>query len=153
MTNDTDEVIMEGTQTFDNYYKVMFLVHCNSVITLELELWHENLRHIHFKNCTDWSGMRLFKGLLSLQGLFLKCVAAIWKANVTEKSTRRWLMFKLRHLLNLYTLTYLALCKQKALMGKLCSCCWILCPKCSIFIYALVIFLNRLVNKIIYELH
>lgn len=49
VTTRSKEVTIEGARTFNNCYKVMLLINCNTASTSELELLHEKLVHIYFE--------------------------------------------------------------------------------------------------------
>ena len=50
MLNKSKEVILEGFRFSDNYYKLIHSHTCHTTSLDNIDLWHQKLGHLNFKN-------------------------------------------------------------------------------------------------------
>ncbi|XP_062103341.1 uncharacterized protein LOC133814391 [Humulus lupulus] len=66
VVNDQDEIILHGFRSNDNCYTLTTYATCHSAIDNCIDLWHEKLGHIHFKNLKKLSNAGIVQGLPNL---------------------------------------------------------------------------------------
>ena len=64
--NDSQECVLEAARSFDNCYKLLHPHTCHKTSFDEIEIWHQRLGHLNFKNLTKIVNTRAFCGIPKL---------------------------------------------------------------------------------------
>ena len=66
MLNRSGEVVLEGSRSFDNCYKLIHSHTCHTTSLDNIDLWHKKLGHINFKNLTKIVNAGAVRGIFPL---------------------------------------------------------------------------------------
>ena len=61
--NKTGEVVLEGSRSSDNCYKLIHSHTCHTTSLDNIDLWHKKLGHLNFKNLTKIVNAGVVRGI------------------------------------------------------------------------------------------
>ena len=64
--NRSGEVVLEGSRSSDNYYKLIHSHTCHTTSLDNIDLWHQKLGHLNFKNLTKIVNTGAVRGIFPL---------------------------------------------------------------------------------------
>ena len=64
--NKSRDVVLKRFGFFDNYYQLIKLHTCHKISPDNIDIWHQKLGHLNFKNLTKIVNTRVVRGIPSL---------------------------------------------------------------------------------------
>ena len=61
--NRSGEVVLEGSRSSDNCYKLIHSYTCHTTLLDNIDLWHQKLGHLNFKNLTTIVNTGVVRGI------------------------------------------------------------------------------------------